>query len=370
LICIQITPLPFGLVQSLRPEWLQQVIASGLPDVQFGFISLGVARTIEVGLFFVACAAVFLATLKLSSKHVIGLVPIFFIGVTCNGIAAALQYSLSRDIKVEGLLSYPLSAGLFANQNHFSALLYVSIPFIVFRAVFGNYLKSSILLLALNLIILLAAGSRAGVAIGLVITLLSVAILVTRSRAGLLSVFLVASIMFVYSLGAWTKIDLDQLDPEFGRAEIARTTTRAIEDNWAIGTGFGTFPKAYQMYEREEMIFRSYVNHAHNDYLEIVMEGGVAAALLLSTYIALVMWKFANLTRLRPLQKAAALGIVFLLAHSLVDYPLRTMALAVVFAVLNAILFHRGFQEHKSGGEGTMTVEHNGRTIVVPVVPA
>jgi hypothetical protein len=100
------------------------------------------------------------------------------------------------------------------------------------------------------------------------------------------------------------------------------------------------------------------------------MEGGVAAALLLSTYIALVMWKFANLTRLRPLQKAAALGIVFLLAHSLVDYPLRTMALAVVFAVLNAILFHRGFQEHKSGGEGTMTVEHNGRTIVVPVVPA
>jgi hypothetical protein len=35
------------------------------------------------------------------------------------------------------------------------------------------------------------------------------------------------------------------------------------------------------------------------------------------------------------------MAIGFLLVHSLVDYPMRTLALAMVFAYLNAIVFCR-----------------------------
>jgi hypothetical protein len=40
------------------------------------------------------------------------------------------------------------------------------------------------------------------------------------------------------------------------------------------------------------------------------------------------------------LQKAAALAVLFILVHSIVDYPLRTMAVAVAFMFFHAILFH------------------------------
>jgi len=40
-----------------------------------------------------------------------------------------------------------------------------------------------------------------------------------------------------------------------------------------------------------------------------------------------------------PLRRAALLALLFLLVHSLVDYPLRTMALVTVFAMLNGIYF-------------------------------
>jgi hypothetical protein len=41
----------------------------------------------------------------------------------------------------------------------------------------------------------------------------------------------------------------------------------------------------------------------------------------------------------RPLQRLALLSIVVILLHSLVDYPLRTMAVAMIFAFFNALFF-------------------------------
>ncbi|MER8848745.1 MULTISPECIES: O-antigen ligase family protein [Mesorhizobium] len=92
------------------------------------------------------------------------------------------------------------------------------------------------------------------------------------------------------------------------------------------------------------MIFKSYVNHAHNDYLELALEGGLPVILLMVAYAVLLSASSAVI-RGEPLQKAAFLSLAFLLVHSLVDYPLRTAALAMTFACLNGIVFHRGFAD-------------------------
>ncbi|WP_352895538.1 O-antigen ligase family protein [Mesorhizobium sp. M0983] len=139
-----------------------------------------------------------------------------------------------------------------------------------------------------------------------------------------------------------------------------------IKDNWATGVGFGNFQKAYQIYERGGMIFRQYVNHAHNEYLEIAFEGGIPAILLMVGYFALL---FAALARVRrdPLQKAAFLSVSFLLIHSLVDYPLRTEALAMTFAYMNAIIFHKGFAERLGRKSEMIEIDHNGDKLLVPI---
>lgn len=364
LALLQIVPLPAAVFNGLRPKLL--LGDTWATETQFRFISVGVGRTVECLLYLLAASAFFLAVLRLRVEQVNALLPFFFMGVICNGLAGAIQYSLSNDVAIVGLLPFTINAGLFANVNHFSALLFVSIPFVVYYGIFrGHLLSGSIGLVAL-LLLLLAAGSRAGVLIGLAITVLSVVFLSARSRASGFGVLLIFVGLSVYTIGAWTKIDADAIDPAFGRGEFARTTIDGIKENWATGIGFGNFQEAYQIYEKETMIFEKFVNHAHNEYLEIAFEGGIPAILLMAGYFVLLVAASVSVRR-DPLQKAAFLSVSFLLIHSLVDYPLRTAALAMAFAYMNAIIFHRGFAERLSRKNEVIEIEHNGDKLFVPV---
>ncbi|MER8880718.1 O-antigen ligase family protein [Mesorhizobium sp. M0684] len=364
LAVLQIVPLPAAIFEGSRPELLRGDPWVG--ESRFRFISVGVGRTVESLLYLLATTAFFLAVLRLRAEQVKALLPFFFMGVTCNGLAGAIQYSLSDNVAIDGLLPFTINAGLFANENHFSALLFVSIPFVVYYGLFRGHLLAGSLGLVTLLLLLLAAGSRAGVLIGAAVTVLSVVFLSTRSRASRFSILLIFIGLSVYTIGAWTKIDVDVLDPAFGRGEFARTTIEGIKDNWATGVGFGNFQQAYQIYEKPGMIYSKYVNHAHNEYLEIAFEGGVPAIVLMATYFVLLLIALARVPR-DPLQKSAFLSVSFLLIHSLVDYPLRTEALAITFAYMNAIIFHKEFAERSSHKSQVIEIDHNGEKLFVPI---
>ncbi|MER8537671.1 O-antigen ligase family protein [Mesorhizobium sp. M1005] len=364
LAVLQIVPLPAAIFEGSRPELLRGDPWVG--ESRFRFISVGVGRTVESLLYLLATTAFFLAVLRLRAEQVKALLPFFFMGVTCNGLAGAIQYSLSDNVAIDGLLPFTINAGLFANENHFSALLFVSIPFVVYYGLFRGHLLAGSLGLVTLLLLLLAAGSRAGVLIGAAVTVLSVFFLSTRSRASRFSILLIFIGLSVYTIGAWTKIDVDVLDPAFGRGEFARTTIEGIKDNWATGVGFGNFQQAYQIYEKPGMIYSKYVNHAHNEYLEIAFEGGVPAIVLVATYLVLLLIALARVPR-DPLQKSAFLSVSFLLIHSLVDYPLRTEALAITFAYMNAIIFHKEFAGRSSHKSGVIEIDHNGEKLFVPI---
>jgi O-antigen ligase len=365
LVILQIVPLPAAIFNGLRPDLLL-----GDPwlagESGFRFVSVGVGRTIECLLYLMASAAFFLSVLRLRTEQIQALLPFFFMGVICNGLAGAIQYSLSDEIAIEGLLPFTINAGLFANRNHFAALLFVSIPFVVYYGLFRGHLLSGLLGLVTLLLLLLAAGSRAGVLIGLAITVLSIVFLSARSRVSGLSILAIFIGLSVYTIGAWTKIDADAIDPAFGRGEFARTTIDGIKENLATGVGFGNFQRAYQIYEKEGMIFKKYVNHAHNDYLEIAFEGGIIAIVLMICYLILLVSALPRIRR-NPLQKAAFLSVSFLLIHSLVDYPLRTEALAMTFAFMNAIIFHKGFADRFAKKDELIEIEHNGDKLFVPI---
>lgn len=365
LFVLQIIPLPAALFSGLRPAALLGDPWIG-ETTRFRFISVGVGRTVETAFYFLAPAAFFLAMLRLRAEQVSALLPFFFMGVICNGLAGAIQYSLADRIAIEGLFPFTINAGLFANVNHFSALLFITAPFVVYHGLFRGHLWSGSLGLAALLVLLLAAGSRAGVLIGLAITVMSIIFLSARNRAGGFGILAMFIGLSIYTIGAWTKLDAEGVDPAFGRGEFARTTIEGIKDNWATGIGFGSFQEVYQVYEKEGMIYRKYVNHAHNDYLELAFEGGIPAIVLIIGYFVLL---FATLGRVRrdPLQKAAFLSVSFLLIHSLVDYPLRTEALAMTFAYMNAIIFHKGFEQRSSHKSEMMEIDHNGGKLFVPI---
>ncbi|GGA71232.1 hypothetical protein GCM10011385_26380 [Nitratireductor aestuarii] len=337
-LLLQLVPLPSGLLSLFRDSLLlsgRQELGGAGPE----FISLGLGRTLETFLYVAVLVILFLALLRLPGEQLHALLPFLLIGVGCNGIAALIQYSASSNVAISDLLPFTIRAGFFANRNHFASLLYTTLPFLLYLLTFkGSRLWSAIAIL-LFLLVLLAAGSRAGVLLGLAALVTSVAFLASRSRLSIWGVVVVAAVLGVYALGTMALFEERDL-ADANRAAFASTTLTAIRDNWFFGIGYGNFPLAYQIYEDPGLVRSYYVNHAHNDFLEVIFEGGLFAALLLGVYGVLLLSQLMQV-RHSHFQKAAFLAILFVLIHCVVDYPLRTMAVAVAFVYFNAVLFSR-----------------------------
>ncbi|MET3660669.1 O-antigen ligase family protein [Aquamicrobium ahrensii] len=333
----QLLPLPLTLLEIARPADLLP-FAGGETAVSAAPISLSVSRTVEATIFALAPVVFFIAAASLPQEKIASLLPFFVIGLVCNLIAGGLQYSFSTDATLGDLLGYGVMVGMFANVNHFSTLVFASLPLIVYFGFFHDRAAIATLLLVLTFLVLLAAGSRAGILIGLGVVAISVGSLIWRGRVGTIAMVVLFASFAAYGYGALIQISSQQLDPDFGRREIALTTWNALRDNWVWGTGFGTFDLVYPAYERRDMVHATYVNHAHNDFLELLLEGGIGAAVIFGVYVfALVVRAFQVFNR--PLQRLALLSIAVILLHSIVDYPLRTMAIAMTFAFFNVLFF-------------------------------
>ena len=79
------------------------------------------------------------------------------------------------------------------------------------------------------------------------------------------------------------------IDPlEDTRTFIARSTIEAAKGHMPFGSGMGTFVPVYAMYEKvQDTLINGYVNHAHDDILELWLETGVVGIVLMGVF---VMW--------------------------------------------------------------------------------
>jgi O-antigen ligase len=121
------------------------------------------------------------------------------------------------------------------------------------------------------------------------------------------------------------------------RTEIYANTLKGIEEQVIVGAGLGAFQQVYPRFEDPDVVYPTYDNHAHNDYLEITFEAGLAGVALV---VGLIVWWLAQavgvwrgpLNEEGRLRAAAVIATAVVLLHSLVDYPLRTTAIASVAA--------------------------------------
>ena len=124
------------------------------------------------------------------------------------------------------------------------------------------------------------------------------------------------------------------------RPEIWQDSLVAIDRFWPIGSGVGTFDEVYQVDESLEHVAQTRAGRAHNDYLELAIESGIAGVALLLAWLAwlgLAAWQAKS--RSDPLTRlAAAAGLGCVVLQSVLDYPLRNEALLCVAAMLVALL--------------------------------
>ena len=145
---------------------------------------------------------------------------------------------------------------------------------------------------------------------------------------------------------AWQRLMAPEDQSEL-RSDIIEPVFRMIGDFFPMGAGGGTFPFVYYRYEPVEMLGRAYVNHVHNDYLEMVFEYGVPGVLIAAFAIILLAkaawsaWRDGTEGEAMMASRAATVGLGVLLVGSAVDYPLRVPSLACVAVLFAATLFRR-----------------------------
>jgi O-antigen ligase len=256
------------------------------------------------------------------------------------------------------------AVGLFSNRNHNATFLVCTIPLAaVFVAGLRGRLDGR------------AAAPAALAAIFVFLAIIGVAI--TRSRAGivLLGLAVVGGLVVAarggalgrhwraaLGLGAVSAVaviavlmfGLAPLMARFAGASDLRfqdwpVVLKAAQSFLPLGSGIGSFESVYLSVEPLTEVSPIYFNHAHDDYLELWLETGVVGAALIAAFLAWFAVRAVQVWRRGTseggdLAGACVVLVLLMLGHSLVDYPLRTEALAVLFAFACGVLASAGLR--------------------------
>src|SRR5258708_6371010 len=189
------------------------------------------------------------------------------------------------------------------------------------------------------LVILIAgqamARSRAGLGLAIVALFGAIALMVSdrRGTSGItptkvLFGAIALAVTFAIQLTLYRIMERFAFDPlEDSRIRFAYRTIEAARAYMPLGSGVGTFIPVYATFERpEDTLAGMYVNHAHNDVLELWLEAGVAGASLGGVFAVWLMLRSVAIWRPKPgsgmleidrhLARAATLVAALLVAHS------------------------------------------------------
>ncbi len=305
--------------------------------------------------------------LLIATVLAIGLVSVFFgLLQVAQGPESPLRFfEITNDSE---------AVGFFANRNHFAALLYALLLFAAAWAVnavatggLGGSIKDYdarvivMIIGAFTIIVVLLAGqamarSRAGLGFTIIALLGAFALGVSDRRVGssatstrVIAFATALAVIFTVQYALYRIMERFVVDPlQDARLPFAGNTFDAALAYMPFGSGLGTFVPVYGMFEDPaDTIANTYVNHAHNDLLELWLTTGVAGPVLLALFLVWLVMRSIDVWRRAPagaaeidwsLARAGSLVAFLLVAHSFFDYPLRTGAMMAVMALACALL--------------------------------
>ncbi|WP_067906198.1 O-antigen ligase family protein [Novosphingobium fuchskuhlense] len=203
----------------------------------------------------------------------------------------------------------------------------------------------------------LMTGSRTGIALLLPAALVLFGIFwpVLHRRINMLRWF--GGVLILLALTATTLAQLQSVQKVIARFSITTEarwdlwadTWYAIGQVWPFGSGIGTIVPMLEAAERLDVVDMTSPVRAHNDWLEWTLEAGLPGLVVLGIVILVIGWfavraiissNRAGVAPARRAQVAFGTGVLIIEGlHAIVDYPMRSMALAILSATALAFLF-------------------------------
>jgi O-antigen ligase len=280
------------------------------------------------------------------------------------------------------------ATGTYINRNHFAGVLELTLPFAVAmafhsfqRAVEGGSngfqarpQKSGglehpafqalfyLFLVAIMLIGLVFSRSRGGI-LSIAISLIFIALLGSmklRRKSWTLGILFIMILVMGY--GVWiglgpvlsrfeSSVGPQGLAPE-GRITTFQDTMQLIRQHPAFGTGLGTFAIAIRAHQSSSV--DKEMEHAHDDYLEVLSETGFPGAVLFFLPVFYLFFKMTAsfMDDSRRFRRAVTLGCVgstlAMLIHTALDFNLQIPANALILAVVLGIGYKAACVEPRS----------------------
>lgn len=367
---IHLVPLPPALWQSLPGRSLVVTV-----DAEIGLqgvwrpLTLAPPETLNALFSLIVPSAVLLLSAPLDRVLLERLLLVVIAIGLVSGLLGLLQLvgSPTGPLFFYAHTNYGAATGLFANRNHQAIFLATLFPMlatlVTLRSRGEHAMRDGYAALAAGLFLiplLLITGSRAGMLLG-ALGLGSAPFLLRfqpsrRSSTGVSFWYRISSPRALAIVGVLLAVGLTILTVGMSRAvsvsrfmevganeelrfKVWPVIASSIPTYLPLGSGIGSFAAVFQIMEPDRILRPTYLNHAHNEVLEVLLTAGIPGAVLLVT--ALIGWAVAVRRAFTiPLAQDgvlfARLGLVvtaLLALGSIGDYPLRTPFLAALLVV-------------------------------------
>jgi O-antigen ligase len=374
-IAVQLVSLPAGAIQRISPATVDTVRQL---DVAYG---AGVRTSHALSIYppgtwsGLALAASFFVMI-LGTARLLSIVGTRWLvwSLTVLGVILALIGIVQKAVYSGQIYGFwtPLAAhaepfGPFVNKNHFAGWMLMTLPLVLALLCAGIergmarvrpnwhdrllWLATGALVMALSLVMTMSRSGISALGLAVLITAGFVARGVRhRGRRAVVGVYLLG---LVICIGSWAGVET--IVTRFSKTDWSEFDDRrgAWTDAWQIarrvpltGTGVNTYGMATLLLQ-EHNLSAHYVQ-AHNDYLQLLAEGGV----LVVVPAALLLWGFSYAVWRRFLEDevgrtsswtraGAVTGLVAIALQETVDFSLQMPGNAALCAVLCAMALHR-----------------------------
>lgn len=368
---LYLIPIPFSVFEALPgheiyTQIITWVIQEGnVQQKELLPLSIIPYRTEHAFYYLIPPVTIFLVMASISvDKKILIIYGILFIAFY-EASLALIQFSSNNEYFFFDIpqLKPGIAYGTYQNPDHLVFLFAMSLP-ISFALLIAelnnkhyNHRDSSkrmlriiifSVLIILFVIGALVTGSRAGIALTFFAGYLAYLTFSRRSvKKNIL--FLIPGALILL-LGISTFLDLTPVlnlllgkNPlNDGRWLINEYTWEGIKAFFPIGSGPGTYPEIYRIFQPPEQV--GFINHAHNDFLELIFETGLLGMLLILLGIYLLLSQARKrpkrkLNHFQYLQKSAGIGILTFLLHSILDFNMHDPLNILFFACILGVFF-------------------------------
>jgi O-antigen ligase len=315
-------------------------------------------QTFSVGLLY--CAYGLLCFLVAQCLRRTSQVKTLTVAFSSYGFGMAL-FALVQGIRSNGKLYWVRTPahggwiyGPYVNHDHYAGLMEMLAPiplvFALTRYAHGPGKTMAAVAAALMASSIFLSGSRGGMA-AFAIQMAILAVLASKKQkpgrtALAAGIFLAVVVGLLAWLGGGELANRMASIQAEARAELSGGTRVAIDRDALkmfahrpiLGWGLGVFPTVYPQFRTFYTNF--FVNAAHNDYLQLLVEMGALGFAIMLWFIVVVYSRAIKKLGYWPsdtngaVTLAAVLGVTGILVHSLVDFNLQIPANAALFYVL------------------------------------